>query len=218
MANRAIKYALTDTEIKKAKANEKPYTLPDGNGLQLLVKTNGSKVWEIRYTIHGKTTKTTAGTYPTVSLASARKKRDEYKQLAQEGKNPVEVKRKKEIEVKREQEGQFHIVVKEWADNLKCSEGHAKKRYRAFERDIFPYFCKYDKNHKIESSRHIKDIGHAELLKAIKEKERTAPETAKRLFQDSRLLWQYAISHDYTEVLITLKIDKTVLPKPDQDF
>jgi hypothetical protein len=45
---------LTDTQIKNAKPKEKDYTLTDGNGLQLLIKANGSRLWEFRYTINGK--------------------------------------------------------------------------------------------------------------------------------------------------------------------
>ena len=82
MPNRSIHNALTDTKVKNAKAKEKAYTLPDGNGLQLLIKPNSSKVWEVRYTIHGKAKKTTIGNYPNVPLADARLKRDTYKKQA----------------------------------------------------------------------------------------------------------------------------------------
>jgi hypothetical protein len=39
MANRRVS-PLKDTEIKNAKPREKEYSLPDGNGLQLLIKTD----------------------------------------------------------------------------------------------------------------------------------------------------------------------------------
>ncbi|CDM90607.1 protein of unknown function [Xenorhabdus bovienii] len=41
--------------IKRAKPKEKSYTLADGNGLSLLVETNGSKGWRYRYQFTGKT-------------------------------------------------------------------------------------------------------------------------------------------------------------------
>lgn len=41
--------------IKRAKPKEKSYTLADGNGLSLLVETNGSKGWSYRYQFAGKT-------------------------------------------------------------------------------------------------------------------------------------------------------------------
>jgi hypothetical protein len=91
MAKRQVT-PLSDTAIKNAKPKEKEYTLPDGNGLQLLIKTDGRKVWEIRYTIEGKAKKTTAGTYPETSLAKARSKRDELKAKVSDGIDPIKAK------------------------------------------------------------------------------------------------------------------------------
>lgn len=214
MANRSIHNALTDTKIKNAKAKAKAYTLPDGNGLQLLIKPNNSKVWEVRYTLHGKAKKTTIGNYPNVSLADARLKRDTYKKQAYQDIDPVELKREAKQQKEIESNGQFHLVVKEWRDSLVCKDVTKKKLYRMFERDVFPYFCKYDDKHEVTSSRHISRITHSELLKVITEKRITAEETAKRIFNESQRVWKFAIAHDYTETLITLKIDKGVLPKP----
>lgn len=214
MANRAITSSLTDTKIKAAKPADKAYTMADGNGLQLLVKPNGSKLWEVRYTVNGKAKRTSIGNYPTISLKDARLKRDDFKQLAANGIDPVQKKKEEKQEIESQENGQFHLVVREWADSLTCSESYAKKRYRAYERDIFPYFCKYDSKHDIISSRHISDIRHDELFRAIKTKEIETPETAKRLYQDAKLIWEYAISAGYADVMTPLKISKSSLPKP----
>ena len=40
---------LTNNEILKAKPREKDFTLHDGDGLFLLVKTSGKKLWRFRY-------------------------------------------------------------------------------------------------------------------------------------------------------------------------
>jgi len=40
---------LTNTEVQQAKAKEKVYSLADGDGLQLRVKPNGSKLWLFDY-------------------------------------------------------------------------------------------------------------------------------------------------------------------------
>ncbi len=40
--------ALSEIQIKKAKAAERPYKLADGEGLFLLVQKNGSKLWRLR--------------------------------------------------------------------------------------------------------------------------------------------------------------------------
>jgi hypothetical protein len=46
--------ALTDTEIKKAKAKEKAYSLNDSGGLYLWVKPAGGKLWRWSYRYEGK--------------------------------------------------------------------------------------------------------------------------------------------------------------------
>ncbi len=41
--------SLTNTEVLRAKALEKDLTLHDGDGLFLIVKTSGKKLWRFRY-------------------------------------------------------------------------------------------------------------------------------------------------------------------------
>lgn len=40
---------LTDTAIRNAKPLDKPYKLSDAQGLYLLIKPNGSKLWQLKY-------------------------------------------------------------------------------------------------------------------------------------------------------------------------
>ncbi|CDH02575.1 Arm DNA-binding domain-containing protein [Xenorhabdus bovienii] len=43
---------LTDTKIKNAKPKDKPYSLPDGNGLYLEIRPTGAKFWRYRFWLH----------------------------------------------------------------------------------------------------------------------------------------------------------------------
>ena len=45
---------LSDTQIKNSKPKEKDYTLTDGDGLYLLVKNTGSKIWRFQYSFESK--------------------------------------------------------------------------------------------------------------------------------------------------------------------
>jgi hypothetical protein len=45
---------LNDMQIRRAKPEDKPYTLGDGQGLSLLIEPNGSKSWRFRYRYAGK--------------------------------------------------------------------------------------------------------------------------------------------------------------------
>lgn len=60
--------ALSEIQIKKAKAAERPYKLADGEGLFLLVQKNGSKLWRLKYRYHGKEKLLSFGAYPEVGI------------------------------------------------------------------------------------------------------------------------------------------------------
>lgn len=66
--------ALTDIQITRAKPQDKPYTLNDGQGLSLLINHDGSKGWRFRFA--WKALLMSFGRYDLVSLAKAREKRD----------------------------------------------------------------------------------------------------------------------------------------------
>lgn len=64
----------TYNEILKAKPREKDFTLHDGDGLFLLVKTFGKKLWRLRYQrpVSGSRTNLSLGSYPALTLAADR--------------------------------------------------------------------------------------------------------------------------------------------------
>ena len=72
---------LTDIKIRQAKATDKALKLADAAGLYLEVKPNGSKLWRYRYRIAGRENLYAIGDYPSVSLADARKARDDARDL-----------------------------------------------------------------------------------------------------------------------------------------
>jgi hypothetical protein len=79
---------LTALNVEHAKPKSKPYTLADGNGLHLFVTTSGKRLWRFRYRYGGKANMLSFGSFPEVSLASARTKRDEARTLLADGKDP----------------------------------------------------------------------------------------------------------------------------------
>lgn len=62
---------LTDTAIRKAKAQAKPYRMFDGGGLYLEVSPSGGKLWRWKYRIAGVEQRLSLGVYPDVSLSEA---------------------------------------------------------------------------------------------------------------------------------------------------
>lgn len=72
--------------------------MADGGGLYLLVKTNGSRYWRLKYRIDGKEKLLALGVYPDVSLAHARAKRDEARKGIAGGIDPLELKKEQKAE------------------------------------------------------------------------------------------------------------------------
>lgn len=82
--------SLTNTEVLRAKALEKDLTLHDGDGLFLIVKTSGKKLWRFRYQRPATKQRTMMGlgAFPALSLADARGLRADYLALLANGIGP----------------------------------------------------------------------------------------------------------------------------------
>jgi hypothetical protein len=67
---------LTDLLIKKLPLPERRREVSDGKvvGLYLIHQKSGAKSWALRYRANGKPKKLTLGRYPTVDLATARRR------------------------------------------------------------------------------------------------------------------------------------------------
>jgi hypothetical protein len=63
---------LSDIQVRNAKT-----TTFDGGGLYLLVSPTGGKLWRFKYRYAGKGRLLSFGSYPEISLADARQRRDE---------------------------------------------------------------------------------------------------------------------------------------------
>ena len=67
--------ALKELEVRYAGLRQKDYKLADGEGLYVLVRPNGSKLWRLKYRFEGKEKLLSSGAYPQVNLADARLRR-----------------------------------------------------------------------------------------------------------------------------------------------
>lgn len=112
---------LTNTEVEKSKPQSKDYLLFDGQGLQLLIKANGSKFWQFRY--YRPLTKQRAlmsfGGYPNVSLSQAREKREECRALLAQNIDPLKYRQQQEEAKRAEIENTFDVIAWQWFDYRK---------------------------------------------------------------------------------------------------
>ena len=179
---------LTDSKLKNAKPDARPYKLVDGQGLHALVQTSGSVLWQQRYRFEGKERTASHGSYPLVSLLEARKKRDELKKLLLEGLDPAKVKRQ------RSADGGFSLgeTFKEIADTWHKqwsevrSPRHAAYVRRRLEGDVFP----------VIGDLPIASLRPLDVVKVIKAIEaRGAVDIAKRAYQTIGAICRYAVAH-----------------------
>jgi Arm DNA-binding domain len=63
---------LNDTEIRQAKSRARDYKLTDFDGLQLLVRASGSKLWRFAYRSGGKQKQLALGAYATPTSSAGR--------------------------------------------------------------------------------------------------------------------------------------------------
>lgn len=70
---------LSDTKIKSLKPLDKMCRVLDAERLYIEVRPSGKKIWRFKYTLNDKEGTVSFGEYPAVSLAEARKKKNESK-------------------------------------------------------------------------------------------------------------------------------------------
>ena len=180
---------LSDRQLKTVKAKDKDYVLSDGDGLQLRVRSNGSMLWNFNYRdpITKNRINMGLGTYPELSLANARKKVVEARELLAQGIDP-KVQRNIQIEAKRtETEHTFENVATAWFELKKDSvtSAYAEDIWRSLTLHVFPDL-KTTPLSKITAPMII------ELLRPIEAK--GSLETVKRLSQRLNEIMTYGVN------------------------
>ncbi|MHB9330623.1 tyrosine-type recombinase/integrase [Phytobacter ursingii] len=178
--------ALTDIQIRRAKPQDKPYTLNDGQGLSLLINPDGSKGWRFRFRLAGKARLMSFGSYDLVSLAEAREKRDTARKQVANGIDPVEERKTQKLAQKLSTENSFESVSREWhatkAD--RWTVAYREEIIKTFEQDVFPFIGK----------RPIGEIKPLELLEVLRRIEkRGALEKTRKVRQRCGEVFRYAI-------------------------
>ena len=180
---------LTNTEVKQAKPKEKVFKLSDGGGLQLRVRPNGTKSWLFNYNKPYTNTRSNIsfGSYPSLSLADARIKREEAKELLAKDIDPKEYRDEQNRLKEIEHNNTLEFIAAKWLEikKSKISEDHANDTWRSLELHIFPKLGKYPLN-KITAVKAI------EVIEPIAGK--GSLETVKRLCQRLNEIMIYSVN------------------------
>jgi integrase len=185
---------LTDKAISSAKPREKAFKLSDEKGLYLLItpsrlgRANGaSELWRFKYRFGGKEKLLALGSYPEVSLAEARKRRDSARDLVAGGLDPSVERKREKHEINRRSANSFETVARDYAEAYanRWSVPYTRDVVHRLETNIFPFLAK----------RPIADIEAPELLEVLRKMEaRGAYDLAHRMQQLFGQVFRYGIA------------------------
>lgn len=198
---------LSDAKVRAAQPRDRAYKLADGHQLYLFVTPSGGKLWRMDYQFDGKRKSLSFGKYPLVTLAEARRKRDDARRTLEDGHDPgvaKKLKLKANVEASR---NTFEKVAREWheVNAPQWAKVHAADVLRSFERDVFPAI----------GSLPIAALTPPKLLEVLRAVEaRSAIETAKRLRQRISGVYAYAIASGIAEIDPAEKVGAALKPMP----
>ena len=180
---------LTDLAIKNAKPGPKNFKLYDGGGLFVAIQSTGSKLFRMRYSYENREKLLSFGPYPEVSLAEARRKRDQARSQLREGIDPSAKLALPELDplTGPDPSRSFEAIAREW-HAIKArvwSKIHSAEVLHSLVEDIFPAVGNMD----VDS---ITPVVMLHAIRAIEKRE--AFETAHRVRQRCSAVFTHAIA------------------------
>lgn len=177
---------LTNRACQAAKPKIKSYKMADGEGLYLEVTPAGTKLWRLKYRLHGKEKRISMGAYPTVSIVDARKAKEEIKKEISFGVDPV-LKRWQTAQTNAlRQQLDFKSMAMEWYDKQLplWKPKHAAIIKHRFEKYIFPSLGEFP----------LAEIKPLLMLSCLQKMEKTAPDLTRRMKAMCSHVFKYAIA------------------------
>lgn len=182
--------ALTDIAIRNAKPRAKPYKLGDAQGLFLLVQPAGGKLWRLKYRVDGKEKKLGIGTYPEVSLAEARRRRDEARELMAAGQDPAREKQREKVRAQTQAETTFSAIASEFCEKRKRDGNKAWAASTAARSEYLISLLTVSLGRMP-----IAHVEPADVLAAVRKIERKGKlESARRTLQLAGAVFRYAVA------------------------
>lgn len=171
-----MKRSLTDAKVKNLKPKDKSYKVADGGGLYLFISKTGTKSFRYDTALNGKRFTVTIGTYPSITLADARKKHEDDRLLIKKNVDPRAVPSKTKL---------FSYYAAEQMKTIQLADGTYKKRLDRMQMYLFPELDKTD----------VLTVTTLDLLKLIKPiAEAGKDDTAKRLSYYCKQTFDYLLT------------------------
>jgi len=178
---------LADVKARNAKPGEKQVKLSDGGGMYLLITPAGGKCWRLKYRFGGKEKVLALGTYPEITLADARQRREDARKLLANGVDPSEIKKAQKAATVAVSENSLEVVAREWHGKFSASwsPSHTETTIKRLELDVFP----------VLGDKAIGEIKAPALLTMLRRIEsRGALETAHRVRTICGQIFRYAVA------------------------
>ena len=195
---------LTDAQIRKIKPLEKKKRYTDEKGLYLEVTPAGGKFWRLKYRFNGRESTLTIGSYPEISLAQARRSRDEARIQLYQNIDPNAVKNQRLQQIN--EDTLFQILAMEWMEDRKAviKDATYLRDLSVFEKDLFPYIGKMP----------IDQIKGKDIFACAKRiEERGAHEMARRSIPLAGRVFRYAIRKGLIENDPTPHLQEALKPR-----
>lgn len=162
----------------------------DGDGLYLQISKWGTKSWIYRYKRSGRNLDMGLGSYPSVSLAKARKRADEQRDLRAKGIDPIEQRRDAKRQTAQKFNKTFEHCAKAYIESHEAGWRNTKHRQQwrnTLASYVYPVF----------GTIPVADVDTKHVMSALQPIWTKKPETANRVRQriEAVLDWATAIKY-----------------------
>jgi len=177
---------ISDRALKAAKPRQKPYRLYDRDGLYCEVAPTGGRLWRLRFRFGKKDKRLALGTYPEISLADARERCAEARQLLVKKIDPSVQRRAEKVALHQAAGDTFEAIAREWFEFKKTewAAGHVEMVESRLARHILPTLGRVP----------ITAIAGADVVMLVQTIAKQSPETARRVLSIIGRVFRYAMA------------------------
>jgi integrase len=180
--------ALTNTQVKNARAKEREYNLADGKGLYLRVKPSGSRLWIFNYQapFTKKRSNISLGVYPSVTIAHARAERNACRELLAKDIDPKHHRAQRQKSSQEAYSNTLLAVTDKWfaIKSAEITEEYAEDLYNSLSNHVFPKL----------GNRPIHQVSAPETIEVLEPLHKAGKlELVKRICQRLNMVMNFAV-------------------------